>query len=649
MSNLLDNIHSPNEVKALTPEDCDRLAEELRAFIINTVAKTGGHLASNLGVIELTLALCRVFDFPRDEVVWDVGHQSYAFKILTGRREEFGTLRTWGGLSGFPKREESVYDVFNTGHSSTSVSAALGLLRGSKLLGRERKVIAVIGDGALTGGEAYEALNDAGASDEDLIVILNDNQMSIAENVGGMAAHLNKLRTSASYRHFKGSLERFCLRIPRIGQKLAEGLASLKDRFRDTIMPRDNAMLESLGFRYYGPFDGHDREQLENALRAAGENRGPVIVHVRTQKGHGYIPAESSPQNYHGVAPFEVETGIPEPPAPVYPTDMTERFEDRLDYSKNFTEAFASSLEYFGLRDEKLVGICAAMPGGTGMDVFGRRFPERFFDVGIAEQHAVTYACGLAAAGMKPVAAIYATFLQRALDQVQHDAVLQKLPVIFCLDRAGVVGEDGETHQGLYDLPYLRALPGGKIWAPSDYKDLYDMLKRALGGLNEPLFIRYPKGSTAFTREDRRKIRAFLRASGESGLSPEVSRFIRRGRDLTILAWGYTAGLAYRAAEELSAEGIECSVFDIRQIKPVDFERMKEAFGGPMLVAEEAIYPGSVAEQLSAYLFREKIDSKLKCLNIKNEFINQGKRQFVLEHYGIAVPAIKQAAKELLN
>lgn len=649
MSEILDKINSPEDVKALSPEDCDKLAGELREFIINTVAQTGGHLASNLGVIELTLALLRVFNFPYDRVVWDVGHQSYAYKILTGRKEAFANLRKWHGLSGFPKREESIYDAFNTGHSSTSISAALGLLRGYRLKGEDRKVIAVIGDGAMTGGMAYEALNDAGVSDENLIVILNDNQMSISYNVGAFAAHLNKLRTSKSYRNFKDRMEDFCLKIPVIGEGLAKVLKKIKGFFRNLFLHKVNAIPEDLGFIYYGPFDGHNRALVEQALHAAADADGPVLIHLLTSKGHGYVPAENSPESYHGVAPFEVETGLPEVLEPDYPTDCTARFEDTLDRCKNFTECFGTSLQYYAMRNEKLVGICAAMAAGTGMESFGKLYPERFYDVGIAEQHAMTLACGMSAAGIKPVVALYSTFLQRALDQVQHDAVLQKLPVVVCLDRAGVVGEDGETHQGLYDLAYLRALPGGEVWAPADYKDLYEMMGEALGREEGPIFIRYPKGAPLFTYEDRRRIRAFCRGDHEEGKKASQGRRIRAGKDLNIVGWGYTTSLAYKAAEKLAEEGIEAGVYDLRRIIPADTELLLEAAREPLLIIEEALPEGSVAEFLEAELYKKNMHVPLRAIHIKNEPVTQGKRQVVLDYYGISVENACAEAKKLLE
>lgn len=649
MSKYLDKIKGPEDVKALSPEACDQLASELRDYIIKTVARTGGHLASNLGVIELTLALLRVFDFPQDQIVWDVGHQSYAYKILTGRKEAFETLRSWQGMAGFPKREESVYDAFNTGHSSTSISAALGLLRAAEMKGEKRKVIAVIGDGAMTGGMAYEALNDAGASDENLIVILNDNQMSIAENVGGLARHLSKLRTSKSYRNFKGRMERFCLKIPGIGKSLADFLLKLKDFARRKLFNQENAFMESLGFKCYGPFNGHDRGIVEQALQAASEIEGPVLIHLCTVKGQGYVPAESAPQNYHGVAPFEIETGVPEAEEPDYTGDSTEKFENTLDRCKSFTEAFGNSLQYFAMRNDDLVGICAAMSGGTGMEPFAKLFPERFFDVGIAEQHAVTLAAGMAAGGIRPIVAIYATFIQRALDQIQHDVVLQNLPVVFCFDRSGVVGEDGETHQGLYDLAYLQALPGGRIWAPADYSELYVMLREALNQSAGPIFIRYPKGRPAFSQEDRREIRRRL---GHDGLSPfdadRAACWLRRGKDLNFVSWGYGSGLCYQAAKALESRGADCGVLDLRSLKPLDWEKIKEAAEVPMVILEEALFQGGVGEKIEAELYKDGILTKILCLNIRNEAVTQGKRSVVLEHYGITAEHAAEAAMKLL-
>ncbi len=648
MSELLDRITGPQDVKDLSAEECTELAQELRRFIIQTVSGTGGHLASNLGVVELTIALFRVFDFTDDQIVWDVGHQSYTYKILTGRKDQFGTLRQWNGLAGFPKRGESPYDVFNTGHSSTSISAALGLLRAAQKLGKENHVLAVIGDGALTGGMAYEALNDAGNGDDHLIVILNDNEMSISKNVGGTAKHLHRLRTSRRYRKFKNRLERVLMKIPAVGPVLAKALVAIKNQLRKIFLSSDSTMFEAFGFHYYGPVDGHDQAALERVLVSAKETEGPVLVHISTIKGQGYVPAVSDPQYYHGVAPFEPDTGVTIAAIPDLFTDSEESFSQRLTQLSSFTEAFSQSIQYLALQDERVVGISAAMTGGTGLEPFANHFPERFYDVGIAEQHAVSLAGGMAAGGLKPIVALYSTFLQRALDQAQHDTVLPKLPVVFCLDRSGVVGEDGETHQGLYDLAFLRSLPGGRILAPRDYTELYKMLKDALIQTDEPTFIRYPKGGHVFTKGDLEQINQQAQEVSGGGLGPQAV-WLKQGTDLNIIAWGYTSGLAWQAAQVLEAQGISAGVLDLRSLKPLDWENIAIAAELPVLTVEETVRNGSCGQEIAARLSENKMNAIIKCIHIQDAAVLHGKRQIVLDNYGISVDNIVTKALELVS
>lgn len=472
---LLKTIHDPQDLKKLSGKELQQLCAEVRKYIIDVVSKNGGHLASNLGVVELTCALHLCFDFSVDSLVLDVGHQCYTHKLFTGRSAEFPSLRQKGGIAGFPKTEESPYDVFNTGHSSTAISAALGILRAKRLLhDTESHVVAVVGDGALTGGLAYEALDDAGQSELPLIVILNDNRMSIARNVGGMSAHLSKLRTSKGYKRFKRSFSSGLKKIPLIGNALSNGIERLKNRIKYFVIP--NVMFEELGFTYAGPFDGHNIEQLTEIFQNAKQIKDkPVLIHVLTKKGKGYKPAELNPEKFHGVGAFDVETG---------------EFPKKTDNSK----VFASELCALAENDKRIVAITAAMPEGTGLYEFKNRFPNRFFDVGIAEQHGVTMAAGMAAAGLKPVFAVYSTFLQRGYDQLLHDVCLQKLPVVFGIDRAGLVGADGETHQGVYDIAYINTLPNGiKLFSPSSQEELRAMLKTALEQ-DGPCAIRYNRG-----------------------------------------------------------------------------------------------------------------------------------------------------------
>lgn len=638
----------PTDVKDLNQDELTQLAQELRSFIISTVAQTGGHLASNLGVIELTLALCKVFDFPQDKIVWDVGHQSYAFKILTGRKDLFSGLRQWQGLAGFPKSEESAYDFFNTGHSSTSISAALGILRADSRLGNGNHVIACIGDGALTGGMSFEALNDVGEGDENLIVLINDNQMSISANVGGLKNHLNMLRTSQSYLELKGSVGKSLHKIPLVGEPMVRMLAAIKRFFRRRVTRKRNTMYETLGFKYYGPVNGHNLEELEKVLTAAKLHEGPVIVHVLTVKGMGYEPAVSKPENYHGVAPFVVETGVPENSATVLAEAERGKFPEFIQDLNNYGDAFSYSLQYLAHRDNRLVGICAAMAGGTKMDSFAEAFPERFFDVGIAEQHAVTMAAGMAIAGLRPVVALYSTFLQRALDQVLHDVVLQELPVVFCLDRTGVVGEDGETHQGLYDLAFLQALPYGMVFTPRNGQELFQAFTYALEQDKGPYFIRYPKGSSLFTLEQNQEISAYLTDTSQLDEPVYRAQFLKPGHDLTLIAWGYTTSLAYEAALALEQTGYHVRVLDLREIKQLDWTRIKEALSSPCLIVEEAIFSGSVSEHILAKVQEQRIEANIRSIYIENVPVTQGKRDIVLQALGISVENIYKTALEML-
>ncbi|MEO2083753.1 MAG: 1-deoxy-D-xylulose-5-phosphate synthase, partial [Desulfurobacteriaceae bacterium] len=466
---ILEKVNSPEDVKRLSKEELERLVSELRDFIIKVVERTGGHLASSLGVVELTIALLRVFSPPRDEIVWDVGHQSYPYKILTGRRDKFHTLRQYGGISGFPSIKESPYDAFGTGHSSTSISAALGIKVAKRLKGEEGHVIAVIGDGALTAGEAYEGLNNAGQLGEDLIVILNDNEMSISKNIGAISNYLTKITTGEFLRKAKERLEKVTEKL--FGERVYRGLKRVEDLVIKGLFP-PGMLFEELGFRYVGPIDGHDLETLETTLRNVSKMKGPTLVHVLTKKGKGYPPAEEKPEKFHGVSPGRKKSDK-QPPT--------------------YTEVFAKTIVEIASEDERVVAITAAMPSGTGLDLFREHFPGRYFDVGIAEQHAVTFAAGLAKEGLKPVVAIYSTFLQRAYDQIVHDVALQELPVVFAVDRAGLVGEDGATHHGVLDLSYLRTVPNMVVAAPKAEEELRHLLFTALKS-DKPFAVRYPRG-----------------------------------------------------------------------------------------------------------------------------------------------------------
>ena len=539
--NILETINSPADVKALSLDELKQLAEEIRQFLISVISKTGGHLAPNLGVVELSLALHRVFSTPEDKIVFDVGHQSYIHKIVTGRREQFPTLRQYGGLSGFPKRSESEHDAFGTGHSSTSISAALGMAVARDLQGKDYNVVAVIGDGSMTGGMAFEALNNAGTLHKKMIVVLNDNEMSISKNVGAMSEYLYQMRTGETYNKIKHDIEGW-LKNMEFGTDVLKAIRRLKGSVKYLMVP--TSIFEELGFTYLGPVDGHDLQGLTEVLQAAKKIDGPVLVHVLTKKGKGYKPAEESPNKFHGTGPFEIATGkkIANPNAPI-----------------TYTEVFGKTLTELANEDKEIIGITAAMPDGTGMSTFAKAHPERFFDVGIAEQHAVTSAAGAAAAGMKPVAAIYSTFLQRAYDSVLHDICMQKLHVTLCLDRAGLVGDDGYTHHGVFDYAYLRSMPEMTIMAPKDENELRHMLKTAVD-YDGPVSVRYPRGSGV----------GVSIAEPMHSLPIGKAEVLREGKDVCLWAIGSMVQSALQAADKLAEQGISAGVVNMRFAKPLD-------------------------------------------------------------------------------
>ena len=539
--NILETINSPADVKALSLDELKQLAEEIRQFLISVISKTGGHLAPNLGVVELSLALHRVFSTPEDKIVFDVGHQSYIHKIVTGRREQFPTLRQYGGLSGFPKRSESEHDAFGTGHSSTSISAALGMAVARDLQGKDYNVVAVIGDGSMTGGMAFEALNNAGTLHKKMIVVLNDNEMSISKNVGAMSEYLYQLRSGETYNKIKHDIEGW-LKNMEFGTDVLKAIRRLKGSVKYLMVP--TSIFEELGFTYLGPVDGHDLQGLTEVLQAAKKIDGPVLVHVLTKKGKGYKPAEESPNKFHGTGPFEIATGkkIANPNAPI-----------------TYTEVFGKTLTELANEDKEIIGITAAMPDGTGMSTFAKAHPERFFDVGIAEQHAVTSAAGAAAAGMKPVAAIYSTFLQRAYDSVLHDICMQKLHVTLCLDRAGLVGDDGYTHHGVFDYAYLRSMPEMTIMAPKDENELRHMLKTAVD-YDGPVSVRYPRGSGV----------GVSIAEPMHSLPIGKAEVLREGKDVCLWAIGSMVQSALQAADKLAEQGISAGVVNMRFAKPLD-------------------------------------------------------------------------------
>ena len=537
MGKFLDRIKTPDDIKKLNISELNSLCIEIRSFLVDSVSKTGGHLASNLGVVELTVAILSVFDMDTDKIVFDVGHQSYVYKMLTGRMDKFNTLRKFNGLSGFPKRCESKYDFFNTGHSSTSISAALGLARARDLNGTNENILALFGDGALTGGMMYEAMNDAGHSKTPLILILNDNNMSIAKNVGSVARHLQKLRLSPAYFKSKEATERFLDKVPHLGAPVSNGLRKAKRTMRKLVNP--TSMFDDLGFTYLGPVDGHNIEALISCLEYAKAQKKPVIIHALTKKGKGYFHAENNPEKFHGIAPFDKISG------------MTGA------HIKTYSDCFGESLLSLARDNEKIVAITGAMPSGTGLLKFSKMYKDRFFDVGIAEQHGVTMAAGLAAGGYIPVIPLYSSFLQRAYDQTLHDVCLQNLHVVFPIDRAGIVGADGETHQGVYDISYLCHMPNMTLLSPSSFEELNQMLDFAINRHSGPVAIRYPRGSTQLDTEN---------VEFEFG----KAQLIKQGSDISIIATGRMANTAMAVSKKLDQNGINAEVMLLPTIKPLD-------------------------------------------------------------------------------
>ncbi len=629
---VLHSLKGTADLQALTAEQKTELAEELRSLIIETVSKNGGHLAPNLGVIELTIALLSTGRYPQDSIVFDVGHQSYAWKILTDRRDTFQTIRLKGGLSGFPKRKESVYDSFNTGHSSTSISAALGLARAKRAKGNLSKTIALIGDGSLGGGMAFEALSDAGQSGENLLIVLNDNQMCIDEAVGGIARHLESLRTNLRYIMLKTAWERRLSRIPLLGQPLIRMIARTKRRWRS--WGRESGVLfEQIGFRYYGPVDGHNIADMERHLRALRLVRGPVLLHVVTVKGKGYCYAEDEPENFHGVAPFDTGNGQ----LPV-----------NGDTDKTFSQCFGDTLVELARDDLEIVAVTAAMAQGTGLIPFSRAFPERFFDVGIAEQHALTMAAGMAAGGLRPYVAIYSTFLQRAVDQLIHDICLQNLPVVLAVDRAGLVGGDGETHQGLYDLSMALPLPNLTVLAPASASDLRAALVCARRH-DGPVLIRYPH-DLAGNRD------YFKAAAGTDELKLsdlQVLRRITEGSDLTVVALGTTIRQAEQAVLKLTAgdRGYSIELFSCLSASPFDYESMLESIHrtGRLLLLEEGIENGGFGAHVAAKISCEMSGIVMNYAGVSMLTSLQGRRAELMKQASLEAKGIEEKMRQLLE
>lgn len=592
---ILEKIKEANDVKQLSLSECEQLAQEIRDFLIRSLSETGGHLASNLGVVELTIALHRFLHFPEDKLVWDVGHQAYTHKILTGRKEQFATLRKTGGLSGFPKRKESDCDAFDTGHSSTSISAGLGLVQARDLKGENYQVVSVIGDGALTGGMAYEALNNAAELKKNFIIILNDNEMSITRNVGGMSSYLDHIRMAAPYTELKMGVTNALKKIPKVGDGMVDALHKTKSSIKQLVIP--GMLFENMGLTYLGPVDGHDMRQLGKVLQEAKRKQGPVLIHVLTEKGRGYEPAMRHPARFHGAAPYEIETGLP-----------------KSKGNPSYTDIFSTVMRKFGDREPDVVAVSAAMVPGTGLKRFGNMFPERLFDVGIAEEHAVTFAAGLALGGLRPVVAIYSSFLQRAVDQILHDVCMQNLPVVFAVDRAGLVGSDGETHHGCFDLSYLSMMPNMTVMAPKNKWELSDMLKFAIRQ-KSPVAIRYPRGEAYTGLED-------YRAPIEMG----KAEILEKGKEIAILAVGNMVRTAVQVTENLRNRGYEPTLVNMRFVKPLDMDLLEILREDHSLIVtmEENVKSGGFGEQVMTYYGSRLHSPAVRIVAIEDKFVPHG-------------------------
>ena len=609
---FLEKIEKANDIKQLAESDYSVLADEIRVFLIHSISETGGHLGSNLGAVELTMALHLFLDLPEDKLIWDVGHQSYTHKILTGRREGFANLRKFGGMSGFPKRKESDCDCFDTGHSSTSISAGLGMVKARDIQGKKNTIVSVIGDGSLTGGMAYEALNNASRLETNFIIVLNDNNMSISENVGGVSKYLNNIRTADMYLDLKEGVYNSLHGKSKYSDKLVSQIRRAKSSFKHLVVP--GMFFEDMGITYLGPVDGHDISAMVHMLGEARKIRGAVLLHVITQKGKGYAPAERHPARFHGAEPFDIETGIPSKP----------------HNKANYTDIFSTVMCKLGQREEQVVAITAAMPDGTGLKRFRNMYPDRFFDVGIAEEHAVTFAAGLAAGGLKPIVAIYSSFLQRAYDQILHDVCLQNLPVVFAIDRAGLVGSDGETHQGIFDLSYLSSIPNMHIMAPKNKWELSDMIKFAVAS-GMPMAIRYPRGEAFDGLKDNR-------APMEYGKSEAVYE----EKDIILFAVGSMVKVGLTVREQLKEKGYSCSLTNARFVKPIDEQAVCEACKTHKLIVtmEENVLSGGYGEKVRTYV--DGLDKPVPVLNIAipDEYVEHGNVEVLKREIGIDADSI---------
>ena len=616
---MLERIQKANDIKDLKPEELPELAQEIRKFLVEKISKTGGHLASNLGVVELTMAMHLVFDLPKDKIIWDVGHQSYTHKILTGRKDGFDDLRKYGGMSGFPKRKESACDAFDTGHSSTSISAGLGYVCARDLQREDYSVISVIGDGSLTGGMAYEALNNASTLKKNFIIVLNDNHMSISENVGGMSDYLAKLRTADFYTDLKKGVTNVLHNVPVVGDPVIERIRKTKSSLKQLIVP--GMFFEDMGITYLGPIQGHNIPTMVRAFKEARKIEGPVLLHVITKKGKGYGPAEEKPEKFHGIGPFRVETGEPENPKK----------------KDTYTDIFCKVMCDEAARNDKLAAITAAMEDGTGLAGFRKKYPDRFFDVGIAEEHAVTFAAGLAAGGIKPVFAVYSSFLQRAYDQMIHDVALQNLPVMFAVDRAGLVGNDGETHQGIFDLSYLSTIPNMVVLSPKHKWELADMIRFGIA-YDGPVAIRYPRGSACDACPEFR--------------SPVVygkSEMLYEEREIAVIFVGHMFGEALEVRKQLKEAGYHCSLVNARFVKPLDTEMLDHLTEQHKLIVtiEENVRSGGFGEHVTEYLMRTGSDTRVQILALPDEYIEHGNVEVLRKETGLDVETMTAKIRKL--
>ena len=616
---ILDKIKKPNDIHKIPLAEFPQLAEEIRSFLIESVSRTGGHLASNLGVVELTLALHNVLDFPDDKLIWDVGHQAYTHKILTGRKGEFETLRKEGGLSGFPKRGESNCDSFDAGHSSDSISAGLGYVHARDLLGESYHVVSVIGDGALTGGMAYEALNNAAELETNFIIVLNDNNMSISPNVGGMSNYLSAIRTAEAYTGMKISLNKAVKKIPRVGTAMVDAVRRTKSSIKQLFIP--GMLFENMGLTYLGPVDGHNMRQMMRLFNEAKRVKGPVVVHVLTEKGRGYEPARQNPDMFHGIGPFDIKTGKP----------------TQKKVCPGYTDVFADALCQVAAEEEKLVAITAAMPDGTGLKKFSQRFPDRFFDVGIAEEHAVSFAAGLALGGVVPVVAIYSSFLQRAVDQMLHDVCMQKLHVIFAVDRAGLVGADGETHQGNFDMSYLSMMPGMTVMAPKNDWELKEMLRFAVKA-DGPVAIRYPRGNAYQGLQE-------YQAAVEMG----KSEVLHSGCKVAVLALGSMVEICEDVCCELQKAGIDPTFVNVRFVKPLDIALLDQLAKNHSLVVtvEENVQNGGFGQHVCGYMEEHHPAVQVLPVAIPDRFVPHGGVDSLRAQLGLSTNAIAEKIKKI--